>query len=73
VGVEEGLSVLDFIQSLLGVGEEVIGVGLGLVQEVLSRPLSLLPGQGWVGRPDGGGDPLARFGDNLHVLMVRPG
>jgi hypothetical protein len=40
---------------------------------VLGCPLGLLPGQGWVGRPDGGGDPLARFVDNLHGLMMRPG
>jgi hypothetical protein len=72
-GMEEGLSVLDLVQSLLGIGEEAVGVGPGLVQEVLSGPLSRLPGQGRVGRPNGGGDPLACFGDNLHGLMVRPG
>jgi hypothetical protein len=54
-GVEEGLSVLDFVQPLLGVGKEAVGIGPGLVQEVLSCPLGLLPSQGWVGRPDGGG------------------
>jgi hypothetical protein len=31
VGVEEGLSVVDFVQPLLGVGEEAVGVGPGLV------------------------------------------
>jgi hypothetical protein len=71
--VEEGLSVLDFVQSLLSVGEEAVNIGPGLVQEVLSRPLRLLPSQTWVGRPDSGGDPLACFGDNLHGLVVRPG
>jgi hypothetical protein len=54
-GVEEGLSVLDFVHPLLGVGEKAVGIGPGLVQEVLSCPLGLLPSQGWVGRPDGGG------------------
>jgi hypothetical protein len=64
-GVEEGLSVLDFVQPLLGIGKEAIGIGPGLVQEVLSCPLGLLPSQGWVGRSNGGGDPLARLGDDL--------
>jgi hypothetical protein len=73
VDVKEGLAVLDFIQPLLGIGKEAVGVGSGLVQGVLRRPLCLLSGQGWVGGPDGGGDPLAHFGDNLHGLMVRPG
>jgi hypothetical protein len=27
--VEEGLSVLDFIQSLLGIGEKAVGIGPG--------------------------------------------
>jgi hypothetical protein len=72
VGVKKGLSVLNFIQPLLGVGKEAFGVGPGLIQEVLSHPLCLLSSQGWVGRPDGGGDPLARFEDNLHGLMVCP-
>jgi hypothetical protein len=31
VGVKEGLAVLDFFQPLLGVGQEVVGVGPGLV------------------------------------------
>jgi hypothetical protein len=43
VGMEEGLVVLDFIQPLLGVGEKAIGICPGLVQEVLSCPLGLLP------------------------------
>jgi hypothetical protein len=30
-GVEEGLSVLDFVQSLLGVGEKAVGISPGLV------------------------------------------
>jgi hypothetical protein len=30
-GMEEGLSVLDFVQPLLGVGKEAVGIGLGLV------------------------------------------
>jgi hypothetical protein len=71
-GMEDGLSVLDLVQSPLSIGEEAIGIGPGLVEEVLSRPLSLLTGQGQVQRPNGGGDPLARFGGNLHCLMVRP-
>jgi hypothetical protein len=54
-GVEKGLSVLEFVQPLLGVGEKTIGICPGLVQEVLSCPLGLLPSQGWVGRPNGGG------------------
>jgi hypothetical protein len=58
---------------LLGVGEKTVGVCPGLVQEVLSRPLGLLPGQGWVGRPDGGGNLLARLGDDLHGLFMCPG
>jgi hypothetical protein len=45
-GVKEGLAVLDFFQPLLGVGLEAIGVGPGLVQEVLSHPLRLLSSQG---------------------------
>jgi hypothetical protein len=44
--VEEGLPVLDFIQPLLGIGEKAVGVHPGLVQEVLSSPLGLLPSQG---------------------------
>jgi hypothetical protein len=72
-GMEEGLSVLDFVQPLLGIGEKAVSIGPGLVQEVLSCPLGLLPSQGWVGRPDSGGDPLACFGDDLHGLMMRPG
>jgi hypothetical protein len=71
--VEEGFSVLDLVHPLLGIAEEAVDVGPGLVKEVLSRPLSFLPGQGRVGRPNGGGDPLACFGDNLHGLLVRPG
>jgi hypothetical protein len=55
MGMEEGLSVLDFVQPLLGIGQEAVGIGPGLVLEVLSYPLGLLPSQGWVGRPDGGG------------------
>jgi hypothetical protein len=51
-GVEEGLTILDFIQPLLGVGKEAVGIGPSLVQEVLICPLGLLPSQGWVGRPD---------------------
>jgi hypothetical protein len=38
-GMEEGFAVLDFVQSLLGVGEQAVGIGPGVVQEVLSRPL----------------------------------
>jgi hypothetical protein len=30
-GVEEGLSVLDFVQPLLGVGEKTVGICPGLV------------------------------------------
>jgi hypothetical protein len=71
-GMEEGLPVFDLIHPLLGIGKKAIGVVPGLVQEVLSCPLGLLPSQGWVGSPDGGGDPLARFGDDLHGLMMRP-
>jgi hypothetical protein len=71
--VEEGLPVLDLIQPLLGVGEKAIGVCPGLVQEVLSCPLGLLPSQGWVGRPDSGGNLLVHLGDDLHGLFVRPG
>jgi hypothetical protein len=45
-GVKKGLTVLDFLQSLLGVGQKAIDVGPGLVQEVLSRPLCLFSSQG---------------------------
>jgi hypothetical protein len=44
--VEKGLTVLGFLQPLPRVGEEAIGVGPGLVQEVLHCPLRLFPGQG---------------------------
>jgi hypothetical protein len=44
--MEEGLLVFDFIQPLLGIGEKAVGVRPGLVQEVLSCPLGLLPSQG---------------------------
>jgi hypothetical protein len=30
-GVKEGLAILDFFQALLGVGQEAVGVGPGLV------------------------------------------
>jgi hypothetical protein len=71
--MEEGLPVFDFIQPLLGIGEKAVGVCPGLVQEVLSCPLGLLPSQGWVGRPNGGGNLLAHFGGDLHGLLMRPG
>jgi hypothetical protein len=55
VGVEEGLSVLDFVQPLLGVGEESIGICPGLVQEVLSCPLASSPAKAGLGGPTVGG------------------
>jgi hypothetical protein len=52
--VKEGLAILGFLQPLPCVGKEAVGVGPGLVQEVLSRPLCLSSSQGWIGRPNGG-------------------
>jgi hypothetical protein len=72
-GMEEGLPVFDLVQPLLGIGEKATGIGPGFIQEVLGCPLGLLPSQGWVGRPDGGGNLLAWLGDDLHGLLVRPG
>jgi hypothetical protein len=45
-GVKKGLAVLGFLQPLLGVAQEAVGVGPGLVQEVLCCPLCLFPSQG---------------------------
>jgi hypothetical protein len=45
-GMEEGLPGLNLVQPLLGVGKKAVGIGPGLVQEVLSCPLGLLPSQG---------------------------
>jgi hypothetical protein len=44
--VEEGLLVLDLVQPLLDVGQKTVRVCPGLVQEVLSCSLGLLPSQG---------------------------
>jgi hypothetical protein len=41
--MKKGLAVLGFLQPLLGVGQEAIGIGLGLVQEELCRLLRLFP------------------------------
>jgi hypothetical protein len=72
-GVKEGLAVLGLLRPLPCVGKESVGVGPGLVQEVLSCPLCLFSSQGWVRRPNGGREPLARLKDDLHGLVVRPG
>jgi hypothetical protein len=70
--MEQGLTDFGLLQPLPRIGKEAVGVGPGLVQEVLRRPPRLFPSQGWVGRPNGGRDPLARCGDDLHCLVVRP-
>jgi hypothetical protein len=72
-GVKKGLAVLDFLQPLLGIGQEAVDVGPGLVQDMLRHPFRLFPRQGWVRRPDGGRDPLARRRDDLRGLVVCPG
>jgi hypothetical protein len=68
--MKKGLAVLSFLQPLPGIGQEAVGVGPGLVQEMLCCLFCLFPSQGWVGRPDGGRDPLAHCGGDLRGLVV---
>jgi hypothetical protein len=43
--MKQGLAVLSFLQPLPSIGQKAIGVGPGLVQEVLGRPLCLFHSQ----------------------------
>jgi hypothetical protein len=68
--VGKGFPVLGLLQPLSCIGKEAVGVGPGLVQEVLRCPPGLFTGQGWVGRPNSGGNPLVRCGGDLCGLGV---